>query len=152
MKMKKLLSAVGFGIALGSLLFTVTCMVLFMIGGAAILSPIVDNYLEQTMASMLVGIAFSVPSLVYDSDKLSLRKKVAIHMGIGFMVYFPLAFYLQWIPTDRGVANIILYVLLAVAISFCIWAGLYLSNKADARRINEKLLKVQEDTDTSVKQ
>lgn len=141
---KRVLSSVGVGIALGCLLFTVTCMILFFIGGAPILEPIVNNYIWQGLGSMLVGIAFSVPSLVYDSDNLSLWKKVAIHMGIGFAVYFPLAFYFKWIPTDQGLRNIILYVILAITISFGIWAGFYFNTKSQAKRINEKLRDVQE--------
>ncbi|MDT2477454.1 DUF3021 domain-containing protein [Enterococcus avium] len=140
---KRILSTIGSGIALGSLLFTITCMILFLIGGPQILDPIINNYVWQGLGSMLVGIAFSTPSLVYESDTISLWKKVAIHMSIGFAVYFPLAFYFKWIPTDQGTNNIILYVILAITISFGIWAYFYFSSKVQAKRINKKLRDVQ---------
>ncbi|MCQ9209981.1 DUF3021 domain-containing protein [Granulicatella seriolae] len=144
--MKRILATIGSGIALGSLLFTITCMILFLIGGPQILEPIVNNYVWQSLGSMLVGIAFSIPSLIYESDTIPLWKKVTIHMSIGFAVYFPLAFYFKWIPTNQGVNNIILYVIVAITISFGIWACFYFSGKVQAKRINQKLRDVQKNT------
>ena len=68
---KKIFSYIGIGIALGCVLFTINCMILFLIGGANFLEPIVNNYLNQVLGSILVGIAFAVPSLIYDSDKIT---------------------------------------------------------------------------------
>ncbi len=140
---KKIFSYIGIGIALGCVLFTINCMILFLIGGANFLEPIVNNYLNQVLGSILVGIAFAVPSLIYDSDKITIGKKVLFHMIIGFMVYFPLAFYFKWIPLNKGFKIIVFYILLAFTISLFIWIGFYYYNKGEAKLINKKLKEVQ---------
>lgn len=135
---KKIVKLVAIGISWGC---TISCIV-SMIGAECIgtdwFTNAPNSYTAQIIASMLVGIAWSVPSLVYDNERLSRAQQILIHGGIGLGVYFPIAFYMQWIP--RG--NIVM-VLVSMAVmilgTLLIWCGFYLYYRGETKAINRQL-------------
>lgn len=98
-----------------------------------------DYFIRQSIASMIVGIGFSVPTLIYDKESLSRKIQTLIHMGIGFLVFFPIAYCLGWIPVVFGWGAALLSVVIALVISFAIWYGYYLYYKREAKKLNQKL-------------
>lgn len=98
-----------------------------------------DYFIRQSIASMIVGIGFSVPTLIYDKESLSRKIQTLIHMGIGFLVFFPIACYFNWIPTNFGPGAILLSVVIALVTFFIIWYGYYLYYKKEAKKLNQKL-------------
>ena len=93
----------------------------------------------MAIGSMITGIAFYVPALVYQNEKLSKGLQVLIHMGIGLLTYISVGCYVGWIPLQAGAWAIVGTIVSAVVISFLIWFGFYLYYKQEARRINAKL-------------
>ena len=98
-----------------------------------------DMFIKHIMGSVFVGIGFTVPSLIYDKKKLSMKVQTLIHMGCGFGVYLPIACSLGWLPVTLGFKMVILPLAFAIIFAIIIWLGFYLYYKHEAKRINEKL-------------
>ena len=96
-------------------------------------------YTKMAIGSMITGIAFYVPSLVYQNEKLSKGLQVFIHMGIGLITYISVGLYVGWIPLQAGAWAIAGTIVIAAVVSFLIWFGFYLYYRQEAKRINAKL-------------
>ena len=96
-------------------------------------------FTKMAIGSMITGIAFYVPSLVYQNEKLSKGLQVFIHMGIGLVTYISVGLYVGWIPLQAGAWAITGTIVIAVVVSFLIWFGFYLYYRQEAKRINAKL-------------
>lgn len=95
-------------------------------------------YPLQVAAAVLVGIAFSLPSIVYESERISKIGKVAIHMGIGFLVFLPTAYFMGWMPL-QSVGFMASFIGLALFFSFLIMFAFYIFYKKEAEEINKKI-------------
>ena len=139
MKLVNILKMTLFGIAWGCTI----CIFILMIGAATIgdefLAMSAEQFIRQSLGSMLVGIAFTVPSLIYQVERLNMVIKTLIHMVIGFAVYLPVAFSMGWIPTNYGLGMVALSFCIAFAFAFIIWLFFYLHSCKEARKLNEKL-------------
>lgn len=136
--MKLLISGICWGCTI--------CVLILMIGAATVgdsfLDMGADYFIRQAIASMIVGIGFSVPTLIYDKESISRKVQTLIHMGIGFLVFFPIACYFNWIPVSFGLGAILLSVVIALVTFFIIWYGYYLYYKKEAKKMNQKLEKL----------
>lgn len=139
--MKTALKNILIGISLGSALFAITGIV-FDIVFAGNFQLANWQYTKMALGSMLVGIGFSVPSVVYNNDKMSLGMQTLIHMGIGCAVMLAVAFAVGWIPLAAGWPACVLAVLGELLIAFLIWLGFALHYKRMAKRMNDKLDKM----------
>ena len=119
------------------------CVLILMIGAATVgdsfLDMGADYFIRQAIASMIVGIGFSLPALIYDKESISRKVQTLIHMGIGLLVFFPIAYYFNWIPVSFGLGAILLSVAIALITFFIIWCGYYLYYKKEAQKMNRKL-------------
>ena len=88
---------------------------------------------------MLVGVAWVLPSVIYQSDRMPRVMQALIHFVIGFGVYFPTAFVMGWIPGDISTGAIFLEMLLMAAMSFVIWICFCVHYRREAKQINEQL-------------
>lgn len=77
------------------------------------------------LGCMAIGTFFSIPSIVYKKENLSLAYKVIIQMGIGFCALFAIAIYLKWLPIDQGLYVIVQWIIISLAIGFSFWLGFY---------------------------
>ncbi|MEA5016066.1 MAG: DUF3021 domain-containing protein [Candidatus Limiplasma sp.] len=139
--MKTALKNILIGISLGSALFAITGIV-FDIIFAGNFQLANWQYTKMALGSMLVGIGFSVPSVVYNNDKMSLGMQTLIHMGIGCTVMLAVAFAVGWIPLAAGWPACVLAVLGELLVAFLIWLGFALHYKRMAKRMNDKLDKM----------
>ncbi|MFB0920375.1 MAG: DUF3021 domain-containing protein [Oscillospiraceae bacterium] len=142
--MKKTIGFTLFGIIIGSAIFAIVG-ICFDIKYHGNYSMSDWSYTKMVVSSMLVGIGFSVPSLVYDNEKLPQTIKILIHMGIGCVVMLAVSFSVGWIPLEAGwlvcSSTIAGYLLFAFAIRFI--CSFYF--KREAKQINEKIQKIQKD-------
>ncbi len=99
------------------------------------------QYTKMAVGSMLVGIGFSLPSLVYDSKRLSFGLKLLIHMGIGCTIMLAVAFYVGWIPLEAGWKMTVLVVACEMVMAFIIWLAFYAHYKRLAKQMNRKIRK-----------
>lgn len=135
----KLLKMILNGIAWGCTICTFIVIIGAAIVGDSFLAITANDFIRQAVGAMIVGIGFTVPSLIYDSEKLSMGMKTFIHMGTGFFIYSITALKLSWIPLEFGSGMIIISVLIAIIVAFGIWFMFYLYNRKEAKKLNQKL-------------
>ena len=92
--MKKIILYILRGIGLGCVFFTLSGIIFDIIfKGSFLLNH--WYYTKMAIGSMITGIAFYVPSLVYQNEKLSKGLQVFIHMGIGLVTYISVGLYVD---------------------------------------------------------
>lgn len=127
------------GITFGCFVMTVITMIFAVASGQAGFSISTGSYIRSAVCSMVVGMGFLVPTIVYSNDALPMGMRILIHMGIGLAVYFICAFIAGWIPVDLGVGTMVVDVLLVLAVSWVIWFVCYSCTRREAKRINERI-------------
>jgi hypothetical protein len=141
---KKILLNVGFGIMWGCTWFVVIWIIADVTQNEMMLSILQKQFTKQAIGGIIVGIGFTLPSIVYSLERLAFWCKVTIHLGVGALVFFPTAFFLGWMPIPSfGV--LIGYMLLFVSLFFVIWFGFYLYYRKEIREINERLRQTKRD-------
>ena len=140
--MKKLLMNILLGVGLGSAIFLIVGIVIDMQNGGNFAST---DFLFTKMAigSMIVGIGFAVPSVVYYVDRLPLGTQIVIHMGIGCAIMLVVAFAVGWIPTSAGWLASLLTVLGEVAIAFAIWLVFSVYHRNLAKKMTARIQQMQ---------
>jgi type III secretory pathway component EscV len=136
--MKKTLELIFGGVAIALIIFTVMGVIMdIVMGGTTLLTAY--SYTRMAVGAVLVGIGFSLPSRVYESEKLSLGTKVFVHMGIGCTVMLITGAAEGWIPLDAGWPVILMVIAAEVAAAFIIWAIYYTRYKKLAAQMNAAL-------------
>ena len=97
------------------------------------------SYTKMAIGAMLVGIGFSMPSIVYSNEKLHNAVKVMIQMGIGCAVMLAVAFSVGWIPVESGWKICALAVVGYLLSAFIIWLGFSCYFRREAKQINKKI-------------
>lgn len=134
----KIIKKIFFGIGWGCTFFVICGMISAgIVEQGAMFSG--TQFIKQAICSMIAGIGFSVPSIVYENDRISRGLQVLIHMGIGLIIYFIVGFYAGWIPVKGGMMSTIFTIVFMIGISFAIWFGFYIYNKSEAKKMNKKL-------------
>ena len=135
--MKKFLGRTFLGIAWGC---TINCLVMLIISfSEGKIYFTANEYLKQLICSAVVGIAFALPTFIYENEKLSQGIKCLIHLGIGFITYFINAFIAGWFPVGLDIRIVISSVLIMIALSFVIYFFFWLYYKNEAKKINQKI-------------
>lgn len=141
--MKKIISVTAMGISWG---FTV--LVFYMTVSAIINSDFFSNltsaeFIKQVICSGVVGLGFTVPTLVYRSESLSRWLQVLVHLGIGFVIYISVAFYAGWIPTEFGFLTVAISIAASIVLTLLIWLCFSLYYRKQAEKINRKIFEKQ---------
>lgn len=127
------------GIAWGCTVSVFVIMFGCVITGDDFLVKTSEGFIRQSIASMIVGIGFVVPTLVYYNRSLSRWIQILIHLGIGFIIYLPIAVYLGWIPINLGPKMALLSILFAVIFSFAVVLVYFIYYKYEADKMNRKI-------------
>lgn len=138
----KIISYVLRGMAWGCTISSLICTAGVAFNGEGWIVEIPHGFAVQTVVSMLVGIAWVLPCLLYQNEKLSRVLQVLLHFVIGFAVYLPSAFYMGWISSDIGPERIAAYVFFAAVVSLAVWAGFYYYYRNLAKQMNEQIQKI----------
>src|SRR5690625_6386926 len=68
------------------------------------------------LGSMILGVYFGVASLIFEIEKWSPLKQLAVHFVLSVILWLLIAIFIAgWIP----------FTPLSIAISFCIFVGIY---------------------------
>ena len=62
-------------------------------------------------------------------------------MGIGMLILFIVAIYLQWMPVNLGIGIIVEWIIIACIFAAISWGGFYIYYYLVARDLNSKLSK-----------
>ena len=137
---KLVIKYILYGISWGCTCFVFMCLALFAAGGADLLSPIVNDFLRQSIGAIIVGIACGSAAIVYQLPRISGLVKTLIHFCIGMGVFYPVALYLGWIPFHPDqISYTVLQFIISCGIFLGIWFCFYLFNRNEAKKINERL-------------
>ncbi len=137
---KKIMKAIALGLISGCLVYTLMNFIysLFYTNQEFIFNAL--DIRQNILGCFIVGLGFSLPSLIYDWEAIPMALRSVIHMGLGFAIFFPTAFRLEWIPS-AGWNNILFAALAAIVIGMVIWLGFYLYYYRLAKKVNAALAK-----------
>ncbi len=103
------------------------------------------TYTKMVIGTVAVGAGFSIPALIYESEKLSYGIKVLIHMGIGCVILLVTGFIVGWIPREMGILACILAACVQIAVAFVWWAGYTWQFRRMAKKMNDKIKEINGD-------
>ena len=136
--MKDLLKSIVISIGMALAIFSFVGIIFDIMGGGVY--TLEDyRYTKMVIASVIVGLGFGVPSLVYRNDKLPMPVKVLIHMGIGCIIYTVVAFSVGWIGGSASVAQGILIACIQLAVAFAIWFCFMRYYRKEVKDMNDKI-------------
>ena len=136
--MKDLLKSVVISIGMALAIFSIVGIIFDIMGGG-VYTLEGYRYTKMVIASVIVGLGFGVPTMVYRSDKLPLPVKVLVHMGIGCIVYTIVAFSVGWIGGSTSVLQGILIACIQLAVAFVIWFCFMRYYRKEADEMNKKI-------------
>ena len=91
------------------------------------------------LGSIVVGWGFSLTGIIYEREDIAFPLQVAFQMGIGMLILFIVAVYLQWMPVNLGVGIIVEWIIIACVFAAVFWCGFYIYYYLVARDLNNKL-------------
>ena len=94
---------------------------------------------KMALGSVGIGLAFGLPCVIYTRENLSRPVQISIHLATGCAVMLAIAFFVGWIPTDRGLLPCALSIASMLLTSFVIAFFTYRRQKKLAERINRQL-------------
>ena len=97
---------------------------------------------KMAIATVVIGLGFGLPAVVYDNEKLSLFTQTIIHMGTGCIVMTVTAFLVGWIPSNHGPLLMIAILLEEIALAFVIWFLFYLQQKKLVKQMNQRVKEI----------
>ena len=100
--MKNIIKSIVLGIGWGFTVFVVYLTIGVFISSDFLAGIAQDDFIKYVICSAVIGLGFSVPSLIYRNERISRGLQVIIHLGTGFAIYVPVAFFAGWIPTAYG--------------------------------------------------
>ncbi len=100
------------------------------------------SFTKMVLASVITGIGFGAPTVVYSKESIPLAMQALIHMGIGCVVYTIVAFWAGWIPTGVGVWKCVISIVVELAVAFVIWNCYRVYYRSLGRKINQKIRKM----------
>ncbi len=103
-----------------------------------------DNYrfTKMVIGSLLVGLGFGIPTIVYENENLPMPVRVIIHMGTGCIVYTIVAFAVGWIGGAATLTQGILIAAVQFAIAFIVWSLFMSHYRKEAEKMNDIIQKM----------
>ena len=142
--MKNIIKSIVLGIGWGFTFFVVYLTIGVIISGDFLAGIAQDDFIKYVICSAVIGLGFSVPSLIYRNERISRGLQVIIHLGTGFAIYVPVAFFAGWIPTAYGAVAVAVSLLCAVVFSLLVWLCVALYYRKQAQEINRKIVEKQQ--------
>lgn len=142
--MKNIIKSIVLGIGWGFTFFVVYLTIGVIISGDFLAGIAQDDFIKYVICSAVIGLGFSVPSLIYRNERISRGLQVIIHLGTGFAIYVPVAFFAGWIPTAYGAVAVAVSLLCAVVFSLLVWLCFALYYRKQAQEINRKIVEKQQ--------
>ena len=97
------------------------------------------GYTKMALGSIIVGLGFGVPTVVYNKESLPTPVKVIIHMGIGCAIYTAVAFAVGWFGASTTPVQGIIIAAIQLLVAFVIWFCFMRYYRKEAKKMNEKI-------------
>ncbi|MHC5268468.1 DUF3021 domain-containing protein [Enterococcus sp. LJL98] len=102
---------------------------------------IFSNELFAFLISVLlwgvIGLIFTATNFIFTSTDWGIAKMTAIHALVSYILFLPIALYLNWIHFT--VANTIIFTIIYIMIYIIIWNISMFKVKKDIHKINSKI-------------
>ena len=120
---------------------TIFCLVgiVFDVGYGGNFSMENYRFTKMVLGSILVGLGFGLPTIVYNRESLPMPIRVVIHMGIGCVVYTLVAYAVGWFGGSATVTQGILIAAIQLLVAFIIWFCFMRYYRREAKKMNEKI-------------
>ena len=136
--MKDLLKSIVISIGMALAIFSFVGIVFDVMGGG-VYTLEKYRYTKMVIASVIVGLGFGLPTLVYKSDRIPTPVKVLVHMGIGCIIYAIVAFSVGWLGGASSVTQGILIACIQLAVAFVIWFCFMRYYRKEAKEMNDTI-------------
>lgn len=136
--MKDLLKSIVISIGMALAIFSFVGII-FDVTGGGVYTLENYRYTKMVIASVIVGLGFGVPTMVYKSDKLPMPVKVLVHMGIGCIIYTIVAFSVGWLGGAASVTQGIMIACIQLAVAFIIWFCFMKYYRKEVDEMNQKI-------------
>ena len=135
---KDLVKSILISIAMALSIFSLVCVV-FDIGSKGNFS--LENYqlTKMVIGSVLVGLGFGVPTMVYNKETIPMPIKVIIHMGIGCVIYTAVAYAVGWFGGAATLTQGLIIAGIQLAVAFIIWFCFMRYYRKEAKMMNDKI-------------
>ena len=117
---KDLLKSIVISIGMALTIFCLAGIV-FDIGYGGNFSLEEYRFTKMVIASIIVGLGFGIPTVVYNKESIPMPVKVIIHMGIGCVIYTIAAYAVGWFGGTATIAQGLIVAALQLAVAFVIW-------------------------------
>lgn len=120
---------------------TIFCLVgiVFDVGYGGNFSLENYRFTKMVVGSLLVGLGFGVPTIVYNKESLPMPIRVVIHMGTGCVVYTLVAYAVGWYGGSATVIQGIIIAGIQLLVAFFIWFCFMRFYRKEAKKMNEKI-------------
>ncbi len=120
---------------------TIFCLVgiVFDVGYGGNFSLENYRFTKMVVGSLLVGLGFGVPTIVYNKESLPMPIRVVIHMGTGCVVYTLVAYAVGWYGGSATVIQGIIIAGIQLLVAFVIWFCFMRFYRKEAKKMNEKI-------------
>jgi len=129
---------VAFGVSMGCTVFVFINLFGSWIFGDIFLEAITADFIQQSLGSIIVGLACVLPSYIYQVERLTFLLQTAIHFAISLGTFIVVALFLNWLPISSiGITMLMLF--FSVLLFTLIWLLFYLYNKSEVKKMNKKI-------------
>ena len=120
---------------------TIFCLagIVFDIGYGGNFSLEDYRFTKMVVGSLLVGLGFGVPTIVYNKESLPMPIRVVIHMGTGCVIYTLVAYAVGWYGSSATVTQGIIIAAIQLLVAFVIWFCFMRYYRREAKKMNEKI-------------
>ena len=120
---------------------TIFCLVgiVFDVGYGGRFSLENYRFTKMVVGSILVGLGFGLPTIVYNRESLPMPIRVVIHMGIGCVIYTIVAYTVGWFGGSATVTQGILIAAIQLLVAFIIWFCFMRYYRREAKKMNDKI-------------
>lgn len=103
------------------------------------------TYSKMVVGTIVVGVGFSIPVLIYENANLPYAMKVLIHMGIGCIIFLVVGYTVGWIPMKYGLLGCVVSLALELGAAFLLWFAFSWHYKKEAKRMDERFRELEKE-------
>lgn len=131
--MKQVMKSSWIGVSTAALIFIIIGIV-FDQTNQGILPLENYQYTKMAVGSIIVGLGFGLPSMIYEKEEIPYAMQVLFHLGIGCAILLITGYLVGWF-TD------FVSIFVEMGISIFIWIGFDRHYRKEAKKINQQLKK-----------
>ncbi|MCI6088456.1 MAG: DUF3021 domain-containing protein [Absicoccus porci] len=92
------------------------------------------QYTKMAVGTIIVGLGFGLPSLIYDKEQIPYSMQVLFHLGIGCAILLITGYMVGWFTNLVGA-------FIEIGMSLVVWIGFAYHYRKEAKQINQQLKK-----------